>query len=114
MYDLVATGRREEVVGALNDEISRMPLEKQLEIQGDPEKYGQAFFIVVQRLNDSKNSPQTEPEGSDESDDSAGLDVVSSGNKNRESKTAQSDGPDWKNMSSEEFQKRRSQMGLNF
>lgn len=107
MYDLVRSGRTEEVFGALNEELSKLPLTDRVRYKQDPELYGALVFEVVQDLNAQKPASEpTEPT-------STAVDAVSSGNRSHRQDTKDAE-PDWDSMSKEEFaklQKRVMQKG---
>jgi hypothetical protein len=110
MYDLAASGRAETLIGLLNDELSQMPLVKQLEIQSDPKLYGEAFTAVVKRDN-ARIAREASSEGQDDDEDD-GLKAVSTNKSNsRETQKPQS-GPDFDNMSRAEFLEWRRSKGL--
>jgi hypothetical protein len=75
MYNLAASGRLDELSSAFEAEIARLPFEKQLELEGDPDLYGRAFVAVIKRQNAKK--AQTGG-GSQDKDDLA---AVSSGSR---------------------------------
>lgn len=114
LYDLAASGRQSELLGALNEHLAKLPFEKQLEVQSNPDLFGEAFLIVTREQNAvARKNAEANDEGSDEQDE---LSAVSPGPTARSKDTtpAHGEGPDFENMSSEEFMKQRSKMGFNF
>ena len=95
MYALAASGKSEILLDTFQSEVDLLPLEKQLELVGDPDLYGRAFLSMINRLN-AKASKQEE--GIHEDD---GLNAVSTGRKVGRPKTSET--PDFMKMSSEEF-----------
>ena len=97
LYDLVKSGRAEEVFGALNEELGKLPLTDRVKIKNDPELYGSLAFEVIQDLNAQKSSSGNE--GQAESN----LDAVSTGSGSHRVEKEEA-APDFLKMSKEEFQ----------
>lgn len=108
MYDLVASGRMEPLLEAFNNEISKLPFEKRLDLQRDPQAYGDAFVLVIEQENNKAGKPAVTQTAK------SGMASVSNGNSGHMPNKAGEDKPDWGSMSREEFLKQREKLGLNF
>ena len=106
MYTLAASGRLESLMDAFQSEVDKLPLEKQLELEGDPDLYGRAFLSVIKKDN-AKTAPQEESQPPE----ADGLSAVSSGTKSTK-RSQTSETPDFSTMTSEEFVAFKRKNGL--
>lgn len=104
MYNLAASGRLEELASAFQEAFVELPHEKQMELEGDPEKYGRMFLNVIHKQNATKQKQVDPPE-----DD--GLSSVSSGTRPKQRKS-DSELPDFSKMSSAEFRAWQDKNGI--
>ena len=79
MYDLIKSGRTDEIFEALNGELGKLPLGERVKAKADPEFYG---MMVVEVINDL-NARRDQPAETTETSDNSGLDAVSTGNSSR-------------------------------
>lgn len=110
MYDLAASGRADEILSAVDAEINSLPFEKQLEVRSNPDLYGDAFFLVVNKLNASKQAKKEKTEDPEKD----ALDSISGGNESRRSEVATPQGevPDFLKMSAKEFAEYKEKAGI--
>jgi hypothetical protein len=108
MYNLAASGRLDELSAAFEAELSRLPFEKQLELEGDPDLYGRAFVAVIKRQNAIK------AQGGSGNPDKDNLDAVS-GNARPKARKPESKNPTAEEimaMSPEAFQAYQAKLGI--
>tara|TARA_R110000787_G_scaffold5480_2_gene20050 strand:+ start:8905 stop:10014 length:1110 start_codon:yes stop_codon:yes gene_type:complete len=105
MYALAASGRADLLLDTFQSEVDSLPLEKQLELAGDPDMYGVAFLSMINRLNAQNTKPAEETTEVDN------LAAVSSGTKPA-SRTRASETPDFDKMTSQEFKAWQVKNGL--
>lgn len=103
MYNLAASGRLEELSSAFQEEIGKLPLDKQVELEGDADAYGRFFLKVIEK-NNAKKPPEKPPE-----DD--GLSAVSTGTRPPQ-RQQPSETPDFSKMTSEEFRAWQDSQGI--
>jgi len=96
MYDLVKSGRADEVFGALNEELQKLPLVDRVKIKNDPELYGSLAYEVIQDLNARKQGTTAKDQADSD------LDAVSTGTSSRRVEKEEAE-PDFLTMSKEEF-----------
>ena len=106
MYALAASGRADLLLDTFQSEVDSLPLEKQLELAGDPDMYGVAFLSMINRLN-AKSTKQGE-----ETTEVDNLNAVSSGTKPA-SRAQASETPDFDKMTSQEFKAWQVKNGLD-
>ena len=89
MYDLVKSGKTEEVFGALNEELSKLPLVDRVKIKKDPDMFGD---LVVEVVNDLYAQPKdTGKKDSGKSN----LEAVSTGNRSHSQPSKDDTQIDW-------------------
>lgn len=120
MYDLVALDRVDEILNAFEENLAGMSIEKQLEIESDPEQWGTLFSKTVRMQNASKKqagatgaNPSNTDTGSQPGKSS--MDSVSSGDQGRNPAKAQEGTPDFMEMIKKNdgsFQKWKEKHGL--
>jgi len=110
LYDLVASGRMDELLTQLEDALATLPINKQIEVETNPELYGQYFMTVLKRSNAELSKAGTDTKGTGDDGDSTddGLDSVSTGKKGRASGKDSKPEIDWANMTKEEFRAEKS------
>lgn len=91
MYDLIKSGRTEEIFVALDEELGRMPLGERVKIKNDPELYGSAVIEVIRDLNARGNRAETKDPVADD------LDAVSTG-RSSHSNPRESETIDWEQL----------------
>ena len=97
MYDLIKSGRTDEVFDALDGEFQKLPLAERVRIKNDPDMYGSLVFEVIQDLN-----AQRQQKGAKVDQGNSDLDSVSTGNGSHRVEK-ESPAPDFANMSKEDF-----------
>ena len=106
MYDLVSSGRADDLLGLMDKKLSKLPYEKQLEIEGDPTIFGR-FLAEIIRTDNLKHSKSAKAEGSEASDnaDDDSISSVSSGRagRNPSGGSGSSATPDFSKMGADEF-----------
>lgn len=110
MYDLAATGKVKEINDLFQSHLQTLPLEKQLEIESDPDLYGRAFITVTNRVVNGQKSNQA-PASS--TPDTSNISQVSDGSRGRTARAKGQSVPDFLNMPREEFLKWRRENGLD-
>jgi len=96
MYDLVKSGRAEEILGALDKELQGLSLTERVRIKNDPDMYGSLVFEVIQDLNATGQGTDKKDSGNSD------LDAVSSGNRSHRVEKEEPE-PDVSTMSKAEF-----------
>lgn len=107
MYDLVKSGRSDDLLDQLDSILADMPITRQIEIESDPDSWGDMFLAVVRRDNAKKKTKE-----GGRSADASGIDSVSSGKKGKVKSDAPPKAPDFMSMSSKEFNEYKIKMGL--
>jgi len=106
MYDLVSSGRADDILGLMDKELSNLPYEKQLEIEGDATVYGR-FLAAVVRTDNQKRAKATKTDASKAGNnaDEEAISSVSSGRagRNPSGGSGAPATPDFSKMSSTEF-----------
>jgi hypothetical protein len=96
MYDLVKSGRAEEILGALDVELQNLSLTERVRIKNDPDMYGSLVYEVVKDVNARGQQTDTKDQVNPD------LAAVSSGNRSHRIEKEEP-APDFATMSTEEF-----------
>lgn len=96
MYDLIRSGRTDEIFEALNKELGSLSLAERVRYKQDADLYGGLFYEVVQDLNARKAQPE------EKAPPKSAIDTVSSGKRSHRQDKPDT-GPDFANMSASEL-----------
>ena len=110
MYDLVKSGRMDDLLDRMDQALLNLPHEEQIKVESDPDLFSKHFMVVLKRANAEaakKTKDNSKDQGEDESD---GLDSVSSGKTGRQSGKASKPKVDWMGKSRDDFMKVRAKL----
>lgn len=117
MYNLVSTGRMEELLGAFAEKVSTLPFSDKIKIETDPDFYGAAFTAVVKeqnalQVNASKAEGAPPNNGNGSPPAKSAISSVSPGTQGKTPAKADEGLPDFEKMTFEELDKWKLAHGL--
>ena len=94
MYNLIKSGRTDEVFQGVEEALSQMSLGERVKAKADPEFYGLMVVEVIEDLNARRDQPT----GQTDTPESSGLEAVSTGSSSHRQVKADDGQVDWMNL----------------